>query len=117
MSENRRDAMADWEDQVNALMDGELDDSEARNLKSLVDGDSALARAIIEAYQLQRVLAAIPAEQAPASLRRKLRRIPARHRALERPGFFRAALGFCNGCGTPGGCVPALDRGTGAAVG
>lgn len=94
MSDDRRNYMADWEDQVNALMDGELDDSAAGVLHSQVDEDSVLASAIIDAYRLQRVLAAIPAERAPSSLRRKLRRIPAQHKAQERPRYLQPRWAF-----------------------
>ena len=38
--------------------------------------------------QLTGSLAAMPIEQAPPGLRRKLRRIPRQQRALERPGLF-----------------------------
>ena len=68
-----RPDMQDWEAQVNDLLDGELSDAEAEELKSAAEQDQALARAIIEAYQLQRMLASIPQERAPASLRKKLR--------------------------------------------
>lgn len=82
---NERPDMTDWEDQINALMDGELGDAEAEALKGAADNDQALARAIIEAYQLQQALASIPLERAPASLRRKLKSIPREQRSLSRP--------------------------------
>jgi hypothetical protein len=58
-----------------------------------------LAQAIVEAYQLQQALEAIPLQRAPASLRRKLVNIPAEHgkkahptsRPTSRPGWFRPA--------------------------
>lgn len=78
--------MAEWEAQVNALLDGELDDAQADALKTRAEGDQALARAIIEAYQLQRLMSALPAERAPDSLRDKLRRIPAEQASLALAG-------------------------------
>lgn len=77
---NERPDMQDWEAQINALLDGELDEPGAQALKAAARNDQALARAIIEAYQLQQALAALPMERAPASLRRKLRRIPRERR-------------------------------------
>lgn len=73
---NERPDMQDWEAQINALLDGELDDTRAGALKAAASHDQALARAIIEAYQLQQALASLPVERAPRSLRRKLRQIP-----------------------------------------
>ena len=46
---NQRPDMNDWEAQINALLDGELDDIAADELKAAAEGDQALARAIIEA--------------------------------------------------------------------
>ena len=83
---NERPDINDWEAQINALLDGELDDHQAERLKSAAEDDQALARAIIEAYQLQQALATLPRERAPVSLRRKLRRIPAQQRRQERRG-------------------------------
>jgi hypothetical protein len=74
---HERHAMNDWEAQINAMLDGELDDSQAEALKSAAERDQKLARAIIEAYELQRLTASLPREEAPASLRRKLLAIPA----------------------------------------
>ena len=76
MTNTGRPHMQDWEDQVNALLDGELDDAAAGRLRRAAESNQALAQAIVEAYELQRALAMLPAESAPASLRRKLRRIP-----------------------------------------
>lgn len=82
---NDKPDMKDWEDQVNALLDGDLSDAQAESLKAAAEEDRALARAIIEAYQLQQVMAAIPQERAPASLRRKLKQVPRMQKALNRP--------------------------------
>jgi anti-sigma factor RsiW len=74
-----------WEQLINALLDGELSETDAEELKAQAGSDQALARAIIEAYQLQRAMDALSVEQAPASLRKKLRAIPREHRA--KPAF------------------------------
>ena len=79
-----RPDLQEWEDAINALMEGELDDREAEQLKTAATEDQALARAIIEAYQLQQAMASIPQERAPASLRRKLADIPRQQAALQR---------------------------------
>ncbi|MDX1461248.1 MAG: hypothetical protein R3348_09360 [Xanthomonadales bacterium] len=67
------------EERINDLLEGRLTDDAAERLKSDAEKDHALARAIIDAYQLQRAMEHIGTERAPASLRRKLRRIPAQH--------------------------------------
>lgn len=74
-----------WESKVNALLDNELDQASADALKQAASEDHELARAIIDAYQLQRSMDAIGIEQAPASLRRKLRAIPRDNRQNQRP--------------------------------
>jgi len=84
-----RPDMHDWEAQINALLDGELDDPGADRLRLAAERDRELARAIIEAYRLQQAMRQIPRERAPASLRRKLRRIPREQRAMERPAWFQ----------------------------
>ena len=89
MNEHKRPDMKGWEDSINALMDGELDPGETAALKLAATDDRKLARTIIDAYQLQQALASIPVEQAPASLRKKLRRIPRDQRVRQRPDFLR----------------------------
>lgn len=74
-----------WESQVNALLDSELDEASTDALKQAASEDHALARAIIEAYQLQRSMDSIGIEHAPASLRQKLRDIPRNHRQSQSP--------------------------------
>ncbi|MEE8496066.1 MAG: hypothetical protein V3S21_06255 [Xanthomonadales bacterium] len=83
-SKNRKDLPA-WESQVNALLDNELDEAATDALKQAASKDRKLARAIIEAYQLQRNMDSIGIEQAPPSLRRKLRDIPRNNRQSQRP--------------------------------
>jgi anti-sigma factor RsiW len=74
-----------WEDKINALLDGELSAADADLLKAEAADDRELARAIIEAYQLQQAMEAIHVERAPDSLRKRLRAIPRTHRT--RPVF------------------------------
>jgi len=66
-----------WEDQINALLDGELSADDADLLKAEASDDRELARAIIEAYQLQQAMDTVTVERAPDSLRKRLRAIPA----------------------------------------
>ena len=73
-----------WEDQINALLDGALDEASVAALKSAAEKDDTLARAIVEACQLQQSMDQLALEKAPASLRRKLRRIPKEHKAASR---------------------------------
>ena len=72
-----------WEEQINALLDGDLSNEDAELLKAEASDDRELARAIIEAYQLQKVMDTIHVERAPASLRKKLKAIPRQ----QRPAF------------------------------
>lgn len=77
-----------WEEQINALLDGELDNEQAEQLKTAAGQDRALAQAIVDAYQLQQALEAIPLQRAPASLRRKLASIPAEQGKKSHPAFW-----------------------------
>jgi anti-sigma factor RsiW len=87
MNENGKFEDGKWEAQINALLDGELGPEEAETLKSAASDDQALARDIIEAYQLQQALEGLRPEPAPTSLRRKLKKIPRQH--AERPVFLQ----------------------------
>ncbi|MEJ2534046.1 MAG: hypothetical protein P8008_00840 [Gammaproteobacteria bacterium] len=89
MKQDGRPETQDWEAQIEALLDGDLDPAGAEALKRAAENDAALARALIEAYELQRLMDGLPREQAPASLRRKLRRIPREQRAAGRPVFLQ----------------------------
>jgi len=73
-----------WEQQINALLDGELDKADADELKTAATDDRELARAIVEAYQLQQLMDEIPVEWAPASLGKCLRAIPREQRSSSR---------------------------------
>lgn len=88
MTRNKDDmnqGLPEWETQVNALLDGELDEASTESLKRAAADDRELARAIIEAYELQRDMEQLGVEAAPKSLRRKLRRIPREQRTGWRP--------------------------------
>ncbi|MCH7506106.1 MAG: hypothetical protein IID60_02220 [Proteobacteria bacterium] len=85
MTSKNVDDLPAWESQVNALLDNELDEASTDALKQAASEDHELARAIIEAYQLQRSMDSIAVEQAPASLRRKLRNIPRNNRQSRPP--------------------------------
>lgn len=73
---NQENASEHWEAQINALLDGELDEHQAAALKQEAEQDQALARAIVEAYALQARLEELEVERAPASLRKRLSDIP-----------------------------------------
>ena len=68
------------EARINDLLEGRLDDDAAERLKREAQADHELATAIIDAYQLQRAMSELTIERAPASLRRRLRKIPAQSR-------------------------------------
>jgi len=70
-----------WEDRINALLDGELSIDDAELLKAQASDDRELARAIVEAYQLQQVMDQVSVEQAPQSLTKRLNAIPREHRS------------------------------------
>lgn len=70
-----------WEDRINALLDGELSNTDAELLKTEASDDRELARAIVEAYQLQQAMNEITVERAPASLRKRLHSIPREQRS------------------------------------
>jgi len=71
-----------WEQRINALLDGELDKADADELKTAATDNRDLARAIVEAYQLQQAMDDIPVERAPASLGKRLRAIPREQRSV-----------------------------------
>jgi hypothetical protein len=78
----------DQESAINALLDGELDEAAATQLKTRAAADSSLSQAIIEAWALQRALETLPLEKAPASLSRRLRTIPRQQARLSRRPWF-----------------------------
>jgi len=70
-----------WEDQINALLDGELSADDADLLKAQASDDRVLARAIVEAYQLHQAMDQVKVERAPDSLTKRLNAIPREHRS------------------------------------
>jgi anti-sigma factor RsiW len=72
------------EAEINALLDGELDQASATELKAAAAEDGALAQAIIDAWQLHKSVDELRMEKAPASLRGKLKRIPREQKAAAR---------------------------------
>ena len=78
-----------WEDRINALLDGELSADDAQLLKAQASDDRELARAIVEAYQLQQAMDQVNVEQAPASLTKRLNAIPRKHRSVTSFSFFQ----------------------------
>jgi anti-sigma factor RsiW len=69
------------EAEINALLDGELDQASATELKAAAAEDGVLAQAIIDAWQLHKSVDELRMEKAPASLSRKLKRIPREQKA------------------------------------
>ena len=70
MSEER-----DWEQQINALIDGELDKEEVAALMAAATQEPELQRQLAQAQQLHQALQGLPLQRAPRSLRNKLQRI------------------------------------------
>jgi hypothetical protein len=85
------DDQPDWQEQINAMLDGELTGQQLEQLKTAAKSDAELAAAIISAYQLQQALGAIPQERAPASLRSKLADIPRLKQQSSKQPWFRTA--------------------------
>jgi anti-sigma factor RsiW len=67
--------LKDREQQINALIDGELDKDEVAALMAVAAQEPALQRQLEQAQQLQQALRRLPAQRAPRSLRYKLQRI------------------------------------------
>lgn len=82
--------LADREADINALLDGELDEVTAAKLKAAAAEDSILAQAIVGAWQLQQGMDQLQLEKAPTTLKRRLRRIPREQLVLSR----RSILGM-----------------------
>lgn len=73
------------EERINALIDGDLGQADADDLKAAASDDRELARAIVEAYQLQQVMETVHIERVPSRLAKRLKAIPRQHRS--RPVF------------------------------
>ena len=80
MNEKDEEEVSGLEADINALLDGELDSDAMEALKAAAAKDSRLAQAIVEAWQLQHSMDRLQLEKAPASLSRKLKRIPREQR-------------------------------------
>lgn len=70
-----------WEEQINALLDGDLSARDAELLKAEATDDRELARAIVEAYQLQQAMDQVRVERAPRSLTKRLKAVPREYRS------------------------------------
>lgn len=70
-----------WEEQINALLDGDLSARDAELLKAEATDDRELARAIVEAYQLQQAMDQVRVERAPRSLTKRLNAVPREYRS------------------------------------
>ena len=76
-----------WEERINALLDGELSADDAELLKAEASDDRELARAIVEAYQLQQAMDEVRVERAPSSLSKRLNAIPRQQRKAQTFSF------------------------------
>lgn len=85
---------SEWEEQINALLDGELNDEQAQRLRAAAENDAALAGTIREAVQLRQAISNIPVDRAPSSLHRKLRSIPRQQQVHERSRFLQLRWGL-----------------------
>ena len=65
-----------WQSAIDELLDGSLSADEAKALRQEAAQDAELAKAIIDAYQIQNELETLGMEQAPESLQKRLRAIP-----------------------------------------
>lgn len=88
MKEQDAPGAGDHESAINALLDGELGETAAAELKAKAAEDVLLSQAIVDAWQLQRALENLPLEKAPASLSRRLRLIPRQQARLSRRPLF-----------------------------
>ncbi len=69
-----------WQNAIDDLLDGNLSADEAKALRKEAATDAQLAKAIIDAYQVQSELESLGMEQAPESLQKRLRAIPSQQR-------------------------------------
>ncbi len=91
-----------WEDQINALLDGELDEAQTNLLRATAESDPTLNQLINEAFELRQLMSEISHEKAPVSLHGKLRRIPRQESVQERTTFFPLFQNQEVACKTPG---------------
>lgn len=78
-----KDYEDNWEQLINDLLDGELSELEAEQLKAEAKDNAKLASMIVDAYQLQQLMSGLPPDRAPASLTERLLAIPAEQQAAE----------------------------------
>jgi hypothetical protein len=76
-----------WQNAIDELLEGNLSTAEANALRQEAAGDAQLAKAIINAYQVQSELESLGMEQAPASLQKRLRAIPGQQRGWRKSGL------------------------------
>lgn len=81
-----KDYEDNWELKINDLLDGELSELEAEQLKDAAKDDAVLAGKIVDAYQLQQLMAGLPEDRAPASLTKRLLTIPAEQQDIASAG-------------------------------
>ena len=74
-----------WQKAIDELLDGNLSADEAKALRQEAARDAQLAKAIIDAYQIQNELESLGMEQAPETLQKRLRAIPSQQRNGFRP--------------------------------
>lgn len=74
-----------WQKAIDDLLDGNLSAGEAKALRQEAASDAQLARAIIDAYQIQGELESLGMEPAPESLQKRLRAIPSQQRGRRTP--------------------------------
>ena len=72
MSKPGHDIDPTHEAQINALLDGELDDADRAALERAAENDPALADAVAAALELHKLLGSMPRTAAPRRLRRRL---------------------------------------------
>ena len=74
-----------WQKAIDDLLDGNLSADEAKALRLEAAIDAQLAKAIIDAYQIQNELESLGMEQAPVALQKRLRAIPSQQRSRFKP--------------------------------
>jgi ferric-dicitrate binding protein FerR (iron transport regulator) len=87
---NEDNELSSSEQQLSALLDGELDEQEITSLKDAASQDPEFARALEQTLALKAALTSIPKRRAPASLEQKLQAI-SRRRIRQRSGWLAIA--------------------------
>jgi anti-sigma factor RsiW len=109
MSEKMTKPPADWEQHINALLDGELKSEQLEALQAAATLSPQLQQELLQAQALQGALHQLPDQLAPASLREKLARLgqqdqqqPAAALSWWRWGTLAAAVSLVFFIGFPG---------------